>query len=306
MKWSSERYARLYTRDTSNWVAGPWQARAVLPLVLRKLDRAGTLDLDDNGLEGLAAMIGLPVEVVDPGMAWWAKKGTLVMVGSVLTMPNYVEAQECVADQALRAKDYRDRQNAAQKTPPVTPRDGGGTQRDATVTKTEVASPPVTPCCAVPSLAVPSPPPVSDTRGGAIPDEPESSVRPMAVELRRPQPTLAPTQRTIDPALKLPAMAREAAVQRSLQDIDGAFRDFVAHHIGRGTLSCDFIAGEWPKWITTALKIEARDRTRIASGPARATPRPGSSRQPLDRNGNLGWVPQDRSLVPAAATGGKS
>lgn len=94
MKWSSERYARLYTRDTSNWVAGPWQARAVLPLVLRKLDRAGTLDLDDNGLEGLAAMIGLPVEVVEPGMAWWAKKGTLVMVGSVLTMPNYVEAQE--------------------------------------------------------------------------------------------------------------------------------------------------------------------------------------------------------------------
>ena len=46
LDWANERYeVRLYTRDTPNWTVAPWEARAVLPLILRKLDRKGILDL---------------------------------------------------------------------------------------------------------------------------------------------------------------------------------------------------------------------------------------------------------------------
>lgn len=258
MNWSAERYSRLYTRDTANWLAGPWQARALLPCVVRKLDRSGRLDLDDNGIDGLAAVVGLPVEVVEAGLAWWSRKGTLVMDGSVLVMPNFVAAQECHAAPSLRSKGYRDRRN-------VTPRDGPDTPRDATVTGNGGPSHGVTPSRTVPNQ------PERETREGAggrasAGSHTRVSEVPIAVTAKPPRPTLAPTQRTIDPDLKLTDEARAMASIAGVQDIDGAWSKFVGHHVGKGTLSCDFIAGDWRKWIPGTLKYERDDRDKAARG----------------------------------------
>ncbi len=47
---------------------------------------------------------------------------------------------------------------------------------------------------------------------------------------------------------------------QGLSDVYDAWEKFVGHHVGRGTLSCDFIAGEWRKWIPTARAIQRADR----------------------------------------------
>lgn len=112
MRWEDERYVRLYTRDTATWLMVPWQARAVLPLILRKCDRAGIIDLDSDGLAGLAVMIGLPLEVVTVGVEAWVAKRTIVLADTRLIVPNYLAAQETRSSDARRKRDQRDRDRA--------------------------------------------------------------------------------------------------------------------------------------------------------------------------------------------------
>lgn len=69
MRWEDERYVRVYTRDTATWKTLPWQARALLPLLMRKLDRAGLMELGGEGASGIAAVLDLPATVVRPGLA---------------------------------------------------------------------------------------------------------------------------------------------------------------------------------------------------------------------------------------------
>ena len=164
LDWSRERYVRAFTRDTPSWLLASWEARSFLLLLLRKLDRNGLLDLGDDGWEGLAVTVMMPVEVVEPAVSYWLKRKTLVLDGATLRMPNFVEAQECVASDALRAQQYRERRRDSQP-PLVTKRDDSSqdvttesrnvTERHATsrdVTDRHEASRTVTPCCAVPSV----------------------------------------------------------------------------------------------------------------------------------------------------------
>ena len=114
LDWANERYVRLYTRDTPNWTVAPWEARAVLPLILKKLDRKGLLDLGSHGMHALAATVSVPLEVLEPGLAWWTSTGTLVLSeDGILSMPHFVEAQECCASPARRQKNWRERQDVS-------------------------------------------------------------------------------------------------------------------------------------------------------------------------------------------------
>lgn len=112
MNWEGERYVRLYTRDTVNWKLLPWQSKCVIPLVMRKLDRAGMLDLGDAGVDGLAALIDLPVEVVAPGIDGALKGNVFVVADGTLVMPHFLEAQECQQTDAQRQRDLRERRRA--------------------------------------------------------------------------------------------------------------------------------------------------------------------------------------------------
>ena len=109
MNWPEERSIKVYTRDTPGYAVVPWQARVVLWPVLRKLDRAGRLELGDEGVEALAALVMLPVEVVTLGLEAWLKRGTFLLQGSCLVMPKFLDAQEARASVAKRCREYRGR-----------------------------------------------------------------------------------------------------------------------------------------------------------------------------------------------------
>jgi len=170
MRWEDERYVRLYTRDTTTWKKLPWQSRCVLALLLRKLDRAGVVELDGDGAEDIAVITELPLEVVEAGMPKLLEKGVFVMTKSRIVMPNFMAAQE--ASQSDRARKRKEREQArarALSDTTVTDRDVPSqdvTQESQDVTKSHAesqgvtightTSQSVTPSLAVPSLAVPS------------------------------------------------------------------------------------------------------------------------------------------------------
>lgn len=113
MDFTNEPYVRLFTRDTLTWKRFNWQAKAVLPLLLRKLDRAGTMDLDGMDLSGaIAVATELPPEVVDEAVPCLLKLGTISVHGDTLIAPRFLEAQECIKSDKLRAKEYRERKRS--------------------------------------------------------------------------------------------------------------------------------------------------------------------------------------------------
>lgn len=114
MNWSDERYVRLYTRDTVTWLRWRWETRAVLCLLLRKVDRSGVLDtgaLDKTG--ALALMLGVPSEVAAVAVAELLSGGTLVEGGSGFTLPAFMEAQEAKQSDKLRQSESRAKRLAA-------------------------------------------------------------------------------------------------------------------------------------------------------------------------------------------------
>lgn len=108
MDWTNERYVRLYTRDTDDWLVLSWQARALFPLLLRKVDRSGFLDTK-RGVIGVAAQTGLPLEIVTAGLPDLLRDGSVVECEGGYLMPNYIDAQEAPQSDAQRAKELRER-----------------------------------------------------------------------------------------------------------------------------------------------------------------------------------------------------
>lgn len=99
MNWIDEDFIKLYTRDTVTWKLLPWQGKALLPLLLRKLDRAGVADVDganspSEAAQAVAELVDLPEEVVRPGLEALIKRGVLQLASGRLVAPNFIKAQE--------------------------------------------------------------------------------------------------------------------------------------------------------------------------------------------------------------------
>lgn len=180
MRWEDERYVRLYTRDTVTWKMLPWQSKAMIGPIMRKLDRAGVLSLDGEGMEGIAALTEMPVEVVGPGVDGLVKRGVMLLTPDALVMPNFLAAQETKQSDKARKQKEREtaRDLARAKTlgieTSVTERDEQSrnvTERPQEAESGHAASRDVTPSCAVPCSAVPS--------QTSLPSE-ESATRPPA------------------------------------------------------------------------------------------------------------------------------
>jgi len=106
--WTNERYVRLYTRDTDDWLVLTWQAKALFPLMLRKVDRSGFLETK-RGAIGVAAQTGLPPDVVNVGLPDLLRDGSVTECDGGYLMPNYIDAQEAPQSDAQRAKELRER-----------------------------------------------------------------------------------------------------------------------------------------------------------------------------------------------------
>ena len=163
MDWANERYVRLYVRDSTTWKLIDWKARCTLTMMLRKVDRAGVLEHGGHGVMGLAAVIELPLEVVEPGIAQLTNPRIAVVVEtpSEYVIPNYLEAQEASQTEAHRSREYRGRKRdlalargkglITEAVDTVTFRDAAETGRGETVTSGHSASQAVTPSLAKPN-----------------------------------------------------------------------------------------------------------------------------------------------------------
>lgn len=122
MDWQDERYVRLFTRDTPEWICWPWQARCVLAMLLRKVDRTGAIGCGRLGVRGLAAAIGLPEDVTRVGLEALVEDGCVVSTKTqdargaagqlVVAVRNFIEAQEAVRSDAARQRDHREQVRA--------------------------------------------------------------------------------------------------------------------------------------------------------------------------------------------------
>lgn len=179
MRFEDERYVRIYTRDTMTMLMLPWEARALFWEILRKVDRAGIIDLGEYGARGLATMVHMPADVVDRQLPELLTAKAVEIRGRLLVVPRFVEAQEAKLSDKARQQAARERARdaaradvvgvrapAADSTENVTSRDATVTPRDAAVTHSDssshgvtarhAASRDVTPSCAVPSRTEPS------------------------------------------------------------------------------------------------------------------------------------------------------
>lgn len=110
MDWSSERYVRVYTRDSVTWTLWSWQSRALWLLLLRRADRAGCLDLGGHApARAISAVTGVPVEVVAESLQAILAAGSAVIDGDLLSIPQFVDAQESPSSTAQRQRESRER-----------------------------------------------------------------------------------------------------------------------------------------------------------------------------------------------------
>lgn len=111
MRWEDERYVRLYTRDTIDWHFLSFEAQGLLTLILRKVDRAGIMDMGRHGKKGVAAAVGHPsrLDIILPALEELLSDGVAVIQGTKLVLPNFIEAQEAKTSDAQRKRDQRER-----------------------------------------------------------------------------------------------------------------------------------------------------------------------------------------------------
>lgn len=120
MDWSEERFIKVYTRDTTNWLSLSWQARGLFVLILRKLNRAGVLDLGRLGAKGVAVHVEGSAAAwpsIEPYLTELLDDGCVAIEGATLRVPNFVEAQAATQSPAARKRAERERAE-------VTKRDG--------------------------------------------------------------------------------------------------------------------------------------------------------------------------------------
>lgn len=172
MDWVNERYVRLYVRDSADWVMLPWQARTVFYELLRKVDRAGVLEVGKHGIRALPDLLRLPAEVVQVGVNALIEDGCVSEVDGRIVLKNYLEAQECRQADAQRKRESRERHRssslsgtlargtgvspAVTEIPTASPAVTSGHTDSESVTAGHADSISVTPCLAVPCLAKPS------------------------------------------------------------------------------------------------------------------------------------------------------
>ena len=123
MRWADERWVKLYTRETLDWLAMPWEARALFHELLKTVDRAGMLALGKSGHMGLALAVHMPPAVVETALAALVSDGCVEANGPALVLRNFIEAQEARSTPAAKKRAERERARARARgiTDDVTP-----------------------------------------------------------------------------------------------------------------------------------------------------------------------------------------
>jgi hypothetical protein len=273
MDWDDERFIKVYTRDTTNWLALSWQARGLFLLLLRKLNRAGAIDLGRMGTRGVAVHVdgsATSWPSLEPFFAELVDDGCVVVEGSLLRVPNFVEAQAAIQSPAARKRAERERERDE-----VTKRDEGSRN----VTKSHEMSRGVTRGHAA-SRAVTTR--LEETRSDETRPEEELSPTPSGRVTAAPRPKATKPTRPPPPfsaveAVK--ALAATAGARFAVGNPDtwpGGWKIALAQHVRRfPDLAAWSLVGEWlaagggtasPKgaqWASTNGLIDAMAQAKL-------------------------------------------
>lgn len=113
MDFANEHYIRVYTRDTTTWQRLGWDGQCVLVQLLRKMDAAGVLDIEDvEPWEAAVIHCRAPEDVARRGMARCLELGVLVHNRGSLVAPKYVEANTASKSDKQRQRESRTQRRA--------------------------------------------------------------------------------------------------------------------------------------------------------------------------------------------------
>jgi hypothetical protein len=113
--WSNEEYVKVYRRETDDDLILTWQARALWAAMLLKFDRAGLLETR-RGVRGLAALVRIPMDVVQAVLPELLEDGRVQEVPLGYFAPNFLAAQEASKSDKLRQRESRARRAALAKS----------------------------------------------------------------------------------------------------------------------------------------------------------------------------------------------
>jgi hypothetical protein len=107
--WANEPYVRLYKRKTDDDLLLTWEARAVWHEMLKEFDRSGII-ATRRGVRGLAAVIRVPVEVVERVMPELIEDGRIQSIPHVgFASKNYLVANDTPRSNRARQEESRTR-----------------------------------------------------------------------------------------------------------------------------------------------------------------------------------------------------
>jgi hypothetical protein len=120
--WANERYVRVYVRDTIGTKRLSWEARCLFWELLRKVDRAGVLDLSGfEPADGLSVALDVPEDVAGRCLAEWSRDGRAAVEDGRIVVRSMIPAQETAQSDRARARESRERRAACAESQPVTP-----------------------------------------------------------------------------------------------------------------------------------------------------------------------------------------
>ena len=105
--WANEPYVRLFKRETDDDLLLTWEARAVWHEMLKRFDRSGLLETR-RGVRGLAAMLRIPIEVVERVLPELLEDGRVRSVPPVgFAAKNYIAANDTRRSDGARQAETR-------------------------------------------------------------------------------------------------------------------------------------------------------------------------------------------------------
>ncbi len=158
MNWEDERYVMVYTRDTGEWAMLSWDAQALMMQLLRKVDRAGVLQLGKPGRRALAAVLGHKDQAarIDPALDELLTDGCVQLRGDMLVIPNFLAAQEVRRSDKARQRDSRERRRAQAMESDVTSMSQNVTECHADMPACDNVTDSVTPILSYPNRSEPN------------------------------------------------------------------------------------------------------------------------------------------------------
>jgi hypothetical protein len=111
MRWEDERYVKLYSRDTPEWMSLTFEAQGLFRILLTKVDKAGVLELGRLGLRGVAVVLGHAGrwDVIEDALDQLIVDGCVTVSDDKtrLLIPNFVDAQEARMSDRARQHEHR-------------------------------------------------------------------------------------------------------------------------------------------------------------------------------------------------------